>query len=260
MAYERRQVAMHWDGSRWTIVPTPKIHYSDLRGVSAVAADDVWAVGSAGHGRIEHWNGRRWRVVPDAPITGGYRFYAVHALSASDIWAVGTHSPGAHQKPETLTEHWDGSSWTVVPSPGSGLRANLLGVSGAAPDDVWAVGFVQEMSDVPASNLILHWNGSAWRELPAVDTGISDDSLHAVSAVTPDDAWAVGTSHDLGGPLRTVVLHWDGRTWKVVSSPNVGSGQNILFGVAAGPRVVWAVGRYRREDRTHTLTMRSCPS
>jgi hypothetical protein len=59
----------------------------------------------------------------------------VSALSASDVWAVGsgTGSGEGFQ----LTEHFNGSKWTVVPSEaGDGARS----VSGLAGGPLFAVG------------------------------------------------------------------------------------------------------------------------
>ena len=39
------------------------------------------------------------------------------ARSAADVWAVGLR-PGGRCQYQTLTQHWDGSAWTVIPSPG----------------------------------------------------------------------------------------------------------------------------------------------
>ena len=56
-----------------------------------------------------------------------------------------------------LTIHWDGSSWTIVPSASSGT---LNGVAAVASNDVWAVGSIVVGSD---QTLIEHWNGSQWQ-------------------------------------------------------------------------------------------------
>jgi S-layer homology domain len=59
----------------------------------------------------------------------------VTALSPSDIWAVGANG-------QTLTEHWNGSSWSVVSSPSPGSSYNYLnGVTAISSSDVWAVGY-----------------------------------------------------------------------------------------------------------------------
>src|SRR6266516_6025218 len=51
------------------------------------------------------------------------------ALSPNDVWAVGLRSGGRCQF-QTLTEHWSGSSWSVVPSPNvDGVNSVLNGES-----------------------------------------------------------------------------------------------------------------------------------
>ncbi len=65
--------------------------------------------------------------------------------------------------------------------------------------------------------------------------------LFAVSADSRSDAWAVGDTPMSG---KTLVLHWNGRSWKEVTSPSVGGGPT-LFGVSARTASdAWAVGAY----------------
>jgi hypothetical protein len=70
--------------------------------------------------------------------------------------------------------------------------------------------------------------------------------LSAVSASSPDDIWAVGYTRDYGnveGTARTLAIHWDGREWKIVPTPNTAEGNNYLDGVVTlGPNDAWAVG------------------
>src|SRR5437868_6734376 len=62
--------------------------------------------------------------------------------------------------------------------------------------------------------------------------------LHAVTATSPRNAWAVGT---LGGK-HTLVEHWNGSSWRVQASPNE-STYNYLYGVSAtAASNAWAVG------------------
>ena len=43
--------------------------------------------------------------------------------------------------------------------------------------------------------------------------------------------------------VRTLILRWDGVSWQIVPSPNVGTGFNALYGVAcASESDCWAVG------------------
>src|SRR5207249_2791426 len=84
---------------------------------------------------------------------------AVSTVSTNDVWAVGSYrnSGGPDQ---TLVEHWNGTQWTVVPSPNSEPSYNyLFGVAVVAANDVWAVG---TYNGYGGRTLILHWDGAQW--------------------------------------------------------------------------------------------------
>src|SRR6185437_12620256 len=97
----------------WSVVPSPNGNgNSGLRGVAAVSAHDIWAVGSSSSQRdsaqtlIEHWNGRQWSVVTSPNPGPMYNtLYSVSAVSANDIWAVGVYANDA-EVTQTLTMHW----------------------------------------------------------------------------------------------------------------------------------------------------------
>ena len=81
-----------------------------------------------------------WPVVASPNVgAGDNTLLGVAALSPTDAWAVGEAAdPDGGRRP--LIEHWDGDSWTVVPSPSMGVSAGLAAVVGISPTDVWAVG------------------------------------------------------------------------------------------------------------------------
>src|SRR5207249_2051684 len=92
--------------------------------------------------------GLYWRTV-SSPYNQGATFRAVAVVAANDIWAVGAGGG-------TLTEHWDGSSWTRVPSPNPGPGNNeLYAVAAVATNDIWAVG---SSYGGLRQTLIEHWN------------------------------------------------------------------------------------------------------
>src|SRR6266568_1987240 len=110
---------------QWSVVPSPNgSSSSGLSAVAAVSANDVWAVGSSGSQMsggqtlIEHWNGTSWSVVTSpGPATGNNELFSVSAASASSIWTVGfltNNTSGQTPNDQTLIEHWNGSSWSVV--------------------------------------------------------------------------------------------------------------------------------------------------
>jgi hypothetical protein len=172
---------------------------------------------------------------------------ATAAIADNDIWAVGRGGSG----PGTLAEHFDGKSWSVVPTPPlpsggiNGPGGQFFGVAGAASNDVWAVGF-KIGPDNPdfGLQLIEHWNGKSW----SVDTTgpeIEGDSLRAVAAISANDVWAVGDRSQQGFE-NALIEHWDGTAWSIVpdsSISGVSANTNILLSVSAdASNDVWAVG------------------
>jgi hypothetical protein len=160
--------AMHWDGTNWKRVATPNVGEgtNKLNAVLALAPNDVWAVGfsttvappkeAAKLTLIEHFDGTKWAVVP-SPNVGpnsanqSNRLLGLTANSANDIWAFGSYfaaDGSGHQM--TLLLHWDGTSWTIAPSPSpskGGFPCDLLwaGVV-SSPRDMWILGSVHDGS------------------------------------------------------------------------------------------------------------------
>jgi hypothetical protein len=211
-------------------------------GVSALSANDVWAVGGdSGNTLVEHWNGSAWSIVASPNAGGSSYLTGVAAISVNDVWAVGaSFVSGAEQ---TLIEHWDGTGWSVVAAPSPGSSTLLTGVSAVTTSDVWAVGHY--FNGLRVQTLVEHWNGTDWSVVSSANVANSDNPLSAVSAHSADDAWAVG------GNTQTLTEHWDGTAWSVVASPNIANTNNTLSGVAAiSGNDVWAVGNYL--DRFNT--------
>ena len=109
-------VIEHWNGSTWSIVSLPVS--GTLHGLSAVSANDVWAVGNGG--LILNWNGTQWSQVTN-PAGQGASLAAVTALSANDAWAISENG--------SVTEQWNGTQWTAVP-PASALPADFRTAGG----------------------------------------------------------------------------------------------------------------------------------
>src|SRR5215472_1139888 len=90
------------------------------------------------------------------------------------------------------------ATFTTVPSPnpnpnGDGLNAVFARTS----TDAWAVGSQAEIEngtvDSDASvGLALHWDGATWTNTPTPVVRFLNQSLNAVTAVSANDAWAVG--------------------------------------------------------------------
>ncbi len=209
-----------WNGHKWSIVDSPAPAGSDLAGVAAYHENDVWAVGNDGMGPlILHWDGKAWavsysQVVVQAGGGGGGggsgpgTLTAVTALAASDVWAVGQAQSLTTGLMETLTMHWDGTSWTSVSSASLPLEHNfLLSVSAASSDDVWAVGYSYSLTTPRGEaedTLTLHWDGASWSVVRSRSPGVFSQ-LWGVAALGKEGAWAVGFD-EASGPQSAVTL------------------------------------------------------
>lgn len=254
----------HWDGGAWSTVadanvagPAPgrRLRTTALNGIVSLSASNAWTVGVTEYPSftlntlVEHWNGSKWTAV-DATGPKGSELNAVTALSPNDLWTVGEGGSSGSAGLATLTEHWNGSKWSIVPSPNTNVVNFLRGVSGASSNDVWAVGeSVKDSFDgvSVSSNLVEHWDGKHWSVVPSPNVGPRNNQLDAVAARGTNDVWAAGFSEVVRGDipvLQTLVMHWNGKAWKVVSTPDVGSGDNWLDSVVApaGSHEVFASG------------------
>jgi len=255
-----RPMALHWNGSQWAVVATPKLNTNDnaaLNGILAFASDDVFAVGyqpaknGAVQTLIEHWDGSAWSVVasPNANNTGNV-LMSISGTSPTDIWAVGDKTaPGIEVR--TLALHFDGATWSVVPTPnpvgGSSLDLNVLtSVVASSANDVTAVGFT--LANQTELTMAQHWNGTKWSVAPTPNQSTvlgSLNTLRGLTAVSATDLYAVGFFNDAAsaGQDRTLILHFDGMNWRIINSPGKGIAQQLNGAFAlAGTTDVWVAG------------------
>src|SRR5215471_12921083 len=141
----------------------------------------------------------RFAVVPSADVgVQDNSLKDVAVVSATDVWAVGQYST-ADFVVHTLIQHWNGSVWSIVPSPnrltGTGHSEfnALQGVTAVGVNDVWAVGYSVSVVD-PYQTLTMHWNGTVWSivDSPNLTFPGAYNILNDVSAAGGSDVWAVG--------------------------------------------------------------------
>jgi len=242
-------------GGTWSVVPSPNTSdpVNSLGSVACVSDSDCWAVGSSfdlgtdsGDPVIQQWTGSAWSTVTSPATSGAGALSEVACLSSSDCWAVGEIvASGDAEFASPLTEHWDGSQWSEVPSPngtidGYQIGTGLNSVACASASDCWAVGYTYA---APGENLngsvIEQWNGTAWSVEHA---DISGESLYSVACSNASDCWTVGTSN--AGDGQSLIEQWNGSTWAVVTSPNAEPAQsNTLQSVECSTvSDCWAVG------------------
>ena len=263
-----RTLILHWDGAQWSIAasPSPDTQFNELRGVAAISATDVWAVGYRGGTKsdtpietlILHWDGSNWNQVPSPNIPGGAnQLFGITAITANEIWAVGT-AAGA-----PLTMRWNGSAWNIVSVQRNGglSTEKLTAVSGTAGDDVWAVGDGKGVFTSQTFATIRHWDGARWTEKvcraasstnppTGYEGGGPDAYFTGVAAAARNDVWAVGVRGS--GPM---ILHWDGQAWTTVTHPRAFPNSASLRAVTtlrAGS--AWGVGMEIEVDLSGTVS------
>jgi len=227
---------------------------STLASADLLSTSDGWAVGAAGSvgGVIERWNGQRFTAVTSPNILNNQvNAYAglagVDALSATSAFAVGTSSyygSDGLSHSNAVAERWNGSSWSRLSVPSNPSITSFNAVKAFSGSDVWAVGRAGD--SFSGATLAMHWNGTTWTPFTTPSPGTRDNILTRVSGSGPNDVWAVGYYRDLpyGNRARhSLALHWDGRSWTRVATPDVGPIQTFLRDVVAlSPTNAWAVG------------------
>ncbi len=146
-----------------------------------------------------------------------------------------------------LRHAWNGSAWSIVPSPNNGSQTNLLrGVSCNNPSACTAIGSYAP-SGGSDQTLIESWNGSVWSIVTSPNTSpTQNDELSGVSCTSSSACTAAGyyllASSDGSASEQTLIESWNGSAWSIVTSPNA-SPTNLLEGVSCnGSSVCTAVG------------------
>ena len=189
-----------WNGTAWSIVPSPNTPDNQPDSLTAVSCSSSTACTAVGidavdglenQTLIESWNGSVWSIVP-SPNTSSIQNNTLSGVSCSTpsaCTAVGTYTPYDPNQSSialTLTESWDGSFWSIVPSPDpSPTQENSLqSVSCLGPPACMAVGLLAaSTSSETAQPLIESSMSISNGEAPAI-TSIAQASFTAGSAGT----------------------------------------------------------------------------
>lgn len=182
--------------------------------------------------------GTSWSPVSFPQWVGGSEGIEVTAatgLSKDDTWAVGYHEFKGPLRlkdgemvqallAQTLTEHWNGNRWVVIPSvnPHPQYVNELTAVSEASASDVWSVGWSVNEGPILDSTrrfpLVEHWNGTSWSMVPFLSFPGSV-MLTGVSAQSMTDVWVSGISVTTSGFENGVLAHWNGSSWVQIPEP-----------------------------------------
>src|SRR5215470_8419216 len=128
-----------------------------------------------------------WEIVA-SPSVGkqANSLSSVASVGDNDVWAIGWAFNAQLNAYRTVTEHWNGTRWSLVRIPNATNGYNLLnGVGVVAANDVWAVG--QAANGSTYSTMIQHWNGTSWNIVSSPNLPGLSNVLQAISVVSAND-------------------------------------------------------------------------
>jgi IPT/TIG domain len=254
----------HWNGAGWSVIGSPNTGSGSnvLNDIVAIDANNIWAVGyyrpsnTSGSYRATltlHWNGSSWSRVGSPNAVSGLdnTLYGVSGSGPNDLWAAGAYTRPPDNDPntsdyvdQTLTMHWNGSGWAIVPSPNpgnyhtgtpynpnNGGHQDLFAVVSRAPNDAWAVGTFAYVAPEPGltpiyHTMAVHWDGARWNDNSYDTWGNTYAELDDVAGF--GGVWAVGSLN--GNDVQPLVA--------TACSPPVVNALNPTSGPTRGGRPV----------------------
>ena len=198
-----------WNGVAWSIERTTG---GSLISVSCTSGLACTAVGHAGNQTLgEGWNGARWSIQPnphprrfEGPGVDN-ELGSVSCASRDACMAVGDSGSGSgfNTVRITLAEHWNGSHWSVLPTPNPVQLDEFNSVSCSSRGSCVAVGDYTDRAGDATLPLVERWHGGRWSVVPtprSLSTGRSaDPTLLAVACFPKGSCLAIGDAE--GGPF-----------------------------------------------------------
>lgn len=252
-------VILHWNGRAWRQVPSPAPSGAFLNSVSVTSPANAWVVGlyfaSANRSIAStrpialHWNGSTWRRVPlPVPAGAAAELTGVSATSATNAWAVGGFASSGTDPAAGFALHWDGSSWTQMPSAPA-RAGGPIAVAATATDYAWLADSATGSETAwPGGRVAGLWNGHNWTTVPIPLVQTHNEGRGgqvSALAVAGHVAWMAGdyctTTTSCGnGQLLPFLLRWTGDAWQPAPPPG---NSTVIFGLAVtSPANAWAVG------------------
>jgi len=199
-----------------------------------------------------------WRVVDAQDYTWNNFLSDVSAATPTDIWAVGSRQDPTTGALRNMGQHWDGTAWTLNVLATHGPEDEYEnGVVAIDATNIWVVG-VAHMNGVPEGAFTKFGGGSSINSYdpnPVAATVLND-----VGATGPNNVFMVGAilAQDSTGAYvwQTLIKWYDGVTFHDLTTPNVGTGNNTLFGIdVVSATDMWAVGYYRATPTSARRTL-----
>jgi hypothetical protein len=194
--------AVHWDGAHWQASPLPAGLNGFIVAAAASSAGNVWAVGD---GYALRWNGVRWSVAKT--WNNNPEITSIAVISRDDVWVFGSSS-FINGQANLGTWHYDGHRWAPVAG-----AAGIYRASAVSENNIWAITLG------PRGGSVVHYNGTAFANVPTADAVLRDTQLNDILAVSRHNVWVSGTTPVNAADGHLVLAHWNGRCWRRFLAP-----------------------------------------
>ncbi len=274
-------LAAEWNGVAWSSRPVPapppspqNVNQGDtlLDAVSCTSTDFCMAVGSrngGGQTLTEVWDGTAWSVVssptpssntvnpvppvPSPPVAGAIVPHGspnkpdpLSGVSCTGpAFCVAVGETAGQSGDRALVEQWNGTGWTIVPSPTPVPKAPQVfeSVSCSGPAFCMAVGLTESVPSGDIAPLFEEWNGTSWSS-PLGSSGNADNSeMLGVSCWGMSFCMADGYTKGPSG-AQNLIDQWNGSSWSAdpVPTPGAAVGGGLAGLSCLGPSLCVATG------------------
>ncbi len=199
-----------FDGVQW--VQVGGIYNAALTEIEVPTASSGWIFANR-DSRMWQYTGGTWQeesdILKPQALTSGH-LEAADMFSQSQGWAVGGNSLG---KSDILV--YDGNQWEIDSGFPTNFTQTLRGIDMVSATDGWAVGG-EFKPDGTTVGTLLHYDGTIWDEYNPTDR--PDAIVHAVSMVSPNQAWALAAGMYPNIITDTqifvnIIVKYDGSSW-----------------------------------------------
>jgi hypothetical protein len=164
-----------------------------------------------------------WHAQPfaDPGALSGFFLNDVSCSASNACTAVGSSSPNTPTPYVPLAERWDGSSWTVQPTPAPAGMTNAYVGSVSCPTTSACVATGSADNGQTSVPVVMVWDGATWNlaVTPAAPSGWSQLTINAVDCVSATWCKAAGTAVAPDGNPRPFVATWNGASWTIDTVP-----------------------------------------
>jgi hypothetical protein len=257
--FNRGSVLFHYTHGAWQEAgdTTP---VGNLAAVQALSATSAWGYSADAYGgkfaSIVHFDGTSWVQQPISGISQTSRVVSMQMASDTRGWALVSLSGDYGDSRYAIFQYQGNNTWTTHSQLDAGQLGNISGLAMVSAEDGWAIG--QRGIDGPSSvtygvavpQMLYHYTHGKWQNVALhLTSSVSYLNLEQIVMRSANDGWLIAQDQNQrpgitasGIQRRTVLLHYDGKTWTEVPTPTTGGDVSVITGMAFAGSSGWACG------------------